>query len=134
MFQINLPVRLHLTDAAGVLFFGNYFILAHDAYEEMMESIGFPLDHFVTAATYMPLIVHAEGDYLSPLRTGHLVTVVLHVEKLGVSSYALKYDLSNSDGSTVAVLRTVHVTVDRTTMQSLPIPEGLRAKLTALAE
>jgi 1,4-dihydroxy-2-naphthoyl-CoA hydrolase len=134
MFKINLPVRLHLTDAAGVLFFGNYFILAHDAYESMMESIGFPLDHFVIGANYMPLIVHAEGDYLTPLRTGHLVTVVVHVEKIGTSSYALRYDLSSSDGATVAVLRTVHVTVDRATMQSCPIPDELRAKLTALAE
>lgn len=134
MFQIKLPVRLHLTDAAGVLFFGNYFILAHDAYESLMESIGFPLDHFVTEASYMPLIVHAEGDYLAPLRTGHMVTVVVHVEKLGVSSYSLKYDLSASDGTTVAVLRTIHVTVDRTTMQSRPMPEDFRAKLTSVAD
>ena len=42
-YVYSLRIRLHETDAAGVLFYAHLFRLAHDAYESFMAHIGFPL-------------------------------------------------------------------------------------------
>jgi hypothetical protein len=38
MYTYQTTIRLHHTDAAGVVFFSNLFVIAHDAYESFLES------------------------------------------------------------------------------------------------
>jgi acyl-CoA thioesterase FadM len=37
MFKTQTNVKLHDTDAAGILFFSNHFRIAHTAYEDFMQ-------------------------------------------------------------------------------------------------
>lgn len=129
MYTFKTIVRLHDTDAAGVLFFGNYFKLAHDAYESFMISIGFGFREMFEQKDYLLLIVHAEGDYKKPLRTGDELTIELKTEELGKSSYTLGYRLLDSAGNEVCSVRTVHVAVNKLTEKATRLPEGLREKL-----
>lgn len=107
-----LSVRLHDTDAAGVLFFGHLFRHAHDAYEGFMESRGFPLsdligDRDAPAALLLP-IIRAEARYLRPLRLGDRLRVELRVTELRRRSFALGYRFVGADGAICAEAQTVH--------------------------
>jgi 1,4-dihydroxy-2-naphthoyl-CoA hydrolase len=130
MFTFHTFVRLPDTDAAGILFFGNYFRLAHDAYESFMKSIGFGLDYIIREAEFLILIAHAEADYHKPLALGATVTVELTVEQVGQTSFVLAYAVKDAQNSIAALLKTVHVTVDKQSRAKLPLPAKLQEKLT----
>jgi 1,4-dihydroxy-2-naphthoyl-CoA hydrolase len=129
MFTIDFSVRLPDTDAAGILFFGNYFRLAHDAYEAFMESIGFSLRHIIREADFLVLIAHAEADYEKPLRLGDKVTVELVIESVRQTSFVLSYSLKDAQNDVAAKVQTVHVTVEKKSGDKIPLPEMLRTKL-----
>lgn len=129
MFSVLSTVRLHHTDAAGVLFFGDYFRLAHDAYEDFLESIGYSISHVLENAESLLLIVHAESDYRRPLHAGEHCLINVTVERIGGSSFILAYTISSESGSEAANLRTVHVAADRTTGKKCPLPADLVEKL-----
>ncbi len=132
MFRHEAPVRLHLTDAAGVLFFGSYFTLAHDAYESFMESIDCRFEEIFTQSDFLILIVHAEGDYKAPLYTGDQLVIDLTCGRLGGRSYSLDYEIKR-DGQVVARMNTVHVCVDKESKKSRSLPDKLRTQLAAIS-
>lgn len=132
VFTYTTTVRLHLTDAAGILFFGNYFVLAHDAYEAFVTASGFSFRSILEHESFMVPIVHAEGDYKQPLRVSDQITIDVGLDRLGESSYALFYHLKNQEGELVAALKTVHVVVDKHTFQKLPLSPTLREALEKL--
>ena len=41
-FKDYYTVKLHDTDAAGILFFASQFKIAHDMYEKLLAQIGYP--------------------------------------------------------------------------------------------
>ena len=125
----HITIRLHDTDAAGILFFGRQFYLAHDSYEEFMAGIGFPLSKVLGEKHILIPIIHAESDYLRPLRVGDEIEIALTVANIGNTSYILEYALTDLSGNLVGKARTVHVILDRQSGQKIPIPEPLRARL-----
>ncbi len=129
MFTMDFSVRLPDTDAAGILFFGNYFKVAHDAYEAFMESIGFDLSQIILKADFLILIAHAEANYKTPLRLGDKATVELMVESMGRTSFVLSYVLKDLLQNVAATVKTVHVTVDKENEDKIPLPEKLKEKL-----
>ena len=44
MFVYQIKTKMHHIDAAGVMFFGHYFDLAHDAYEAFLTEISFSVE------------------------------------------------------------------------------------------
>lgn len=131
-FEHRFSVRLHDIDAAGVMFYGHLFRYAHDAYEGFMGALGLPLDGLIRAGCRLPL-VHAEADYLGPLRHGEEIWVEVGVEALGGTSFTLVYGFHDEAGAPRARARTVHVHLgqDRSQGGAAPLPEGLRAGLAA---
>jgi len=127
--KIKSTVKLHETDAAGILFFGNYFKVAHDAYESFMTSIGFDFNWIINEADFLLLIAHAESEYRRSLRLGESLAVEMSVESLGQSSFVLNYIVTNESNDPVAILKTVHVAVAKETNIKMHLPEELRKKL-----
>ena len=70
MFKYQSTVKMRDSDAAGIMFFGKYYFIAHDAYESFMESVNCSLKTFIDDSDYMPLIVHSEADYMKSLDYG----------------------------------------------------------------
>lgn len=124
----NFQVRLQEVDHAGVMFFAHLFNHAHDAYAELMRSLGFPLQQIIETAAYHIPLVHAEADYLAPLRHGQLVEVKTTIERLGNSSFSLQYEF-NSHNGLCARANTRHVFIDTGTGNPVSIPDKLRQKL-----
>ncbi len=125
MYTYQTVVRLPDTDAAGILFFANYFRLAHDAYESFMESAGFSFSRLLNQERYLILIVHAEADYRKSLRLGETVTVELTAVDVQQSSFVLSYVLKGAGGRIAASLKTAHVAVDTVGGKKTPFPRPL---------
>jgi len=134
MFVYHTTVRLHNTDAAGLLFFADQFKFAHDAYESFMESIGYAFAVQFETAPYLLPIVHAEADFLKPLLTGDRITVQLVAEKIGDSSFTLAYTLLRGQSEIVGTVRTVHVLIDKTDGLKRQLLPELRQKLSQIAQ
>jgi 1,4-dihydroxy-2-naphthoyl-CoA hydrolase len=122
MFETHTNVRLHDTDAAGLLFFGNYFRIAHAAYEDFMKSIGCGLDQIIKQSEYLLPIVHAEADYKEGLSLGDEMDVSLTAE-VSKTSFVVFFTFTDSNGNVAAKLKTVHVSVDKDTRQKIPLPK-----------
>lgn len=133
MHIYQTKIKLHETDAAGVLFFSNQFKILHDAYESLLERVGFGFAEIISRQDFFLPIVHAESDYKVPLFVGDTIEVGVVVEKIGQTSFTLNYSLVNARQECVGTGQTVHVSVDKKTLQKIPLPSDLRHKLGRLA-
>jgi 1,4-dihydroxy-2-naphthoyl-CoA hydrolase len=131
--KYSRPVRLQDADAAGILFFANWIVFAHEAYESMMVEIGFDFASMIKQRKFIVLIAHTEADFLRPVRLGDIVTVELFVANLSTSSFTLEYSLSTSGGERVGQCKTVHVVVNKASGNKMPMSEKLRQALGAFA-
>ena len=131
MYHYQTTIRLHQTDAAGVVFFSNLFVIAHDAYESFLES-HLPLNAILSDGVYIIPIVHAEADYLLPLARSEKTDVELYLEQTGSSSFDLGYVIKNSKMETVARLKTIHAVQLKEDQKTVPIPDPLRNALEAI--
>lgn len=130
-FEMQADVKLNDTDAAGILFFANYFRIAHTAYEAFMKSIGCGLDHIIRKSNYLLPIVHAETDYKRGLHLGDEFTISLKAQ-IGQTSFTLSYLFTDAHGNVAAKLRTVHVSVDKKTGEKIHLPEEIRKGLATI--
>jgi len=131
MYTYQTTIRLHHTDAAGVVFFSNLFVIAHDAYESFLES-HLTLNTLLSDGAYIIPIVHAEADYLLPLPLSETLRVELSLEQTGTSSFNLGYVIKNSKMETAVRLKTIHAVQLKDDRKSIPIPEPLRDALETL--
>ncbi len=129
MYQYTTTVRLHETDAAGILFFGNYLKIAHDAYEQFMTSIGYDFRSMIEDSPFLVLIVHTDADYHRSLVLGEQFEITVCGAKIGKTSFTLKYLFVNRDGQPVATVHTAHVAVDKKTNRPVALPDNLREEL-----
>ena len=129
MFTYSTSVKLHDTDAAGLLFFSRQFTIAHDAYELFMETIGFGFSYIIRESGFLLPVIHAEADFSEPLFVGDKLTVQLSVERIGETSFTLAYDLLAEGGKSAGTVRTVHVCIDRHHRGKRVLPNGLRSAL-----
>ena len=131
MYTYQTTIRLHHTDAAGVVFFSHLFVIAHDAYESFLDS-HLPLSTLLSDGAYIIPIVHAEADYLLPLPPSETIRVELSLEQTGTSSFNLGYVIKNSKMETTVRLKTIHAVQLKDDGKTIPIPESLRQALETL--
>ena len=129
MFIYQTKIKLHETDAAGLLFFSNQFKIIHDAYEGLLENLGFGFAQLIREKEFFLPIVHTESDYKLPLFVGDLIEVQVFVEKIGKTSFTLSYKLLDTSQRLVGSAQTVHVTIDKATRKKILLPLDLRSKI-----
>ena len=129
MYKRENIVKLSDTDAAGILFFANFIRLSHDIYDEFIRDIGFSLNYIINEADYFLLIAHTEADYKKALKLGEKYSVALKVEKIGKTSFTLSYEIHNGDGDLSALIKTVHVAVDKKSNRPIRLADELRVEL-----
>lgn len=126
MYTYKTVIKLHDTDAAGILFFSHQFEIVHDAYESLLDKhgVGFPV--LILKKNYFLPIVHAESDYKAPLFVGDRITVEVKLAHVGTTSFTFAYRLLNQKNQVVGTARTVHVTVNKKTKKKIPLPAEMR--------
>ena len=130
MFTYEATIKLHETDAAGLLFFSNQFKLLHDAYEALLESCGFGFAVLLLERDYFLPIVHAESDYKAPLFVGDRIKIEIKVSHIGNSSFTFSYVLRDPKKKiVVGTGKTVHVTIDKKNRAKIPLPADMRSTL-----
>jgi YbgC/YbaW family acyl-CoA thioester hydrolase len=127
-------VKLHDTDSYGIIFFPNQLRICHDALQELWRCLGHPLRPTRSDMTFLPVVVHAESDYLAPIRLGDELTISIGLAAIGTTSITLDYRLRNQHDAEVGRARTVQVCIDPTTSVKIPVPPLLRAALAARHE
>jgi len=134
MYTYQTKIRLHQTDAAGLLFFAHQFSIVHDAYESLLERIGFGFAELIREKDFFLPIVHAEADYDKPLFVGDALEVQVIVDSIGKHSFTFAYKLLNGKQEVVGRAKTVHVTMDKATQKKIPLPPLMREKIEGLQD
>lgn len=129
MYVYQTKIKLHETDAAGLLFFSRQFEIIHDAYESLLEKMGFGFAVLIRKKTYFLPIVHAEADYKRPLFVGDLITVEVSISEVGRSSFTFSYQIKNSKKQIVGTAKTIHVTIDKKKRKAIPLPKNFREEI-----
>jgi 1,4-dihydroxy-2-naphthoyl-CoA hydrolase len=132
MFQTDKTIRLHHTDGAGVIFFAQLLVLAHECYEAFMDTV-LPLRTILDQGQILMPITHAEADYQKPIRVGDCLTVTVTLGCQTDHSFTLNY-VFKRDNQQVATASTRHVVVCADFSGKTKIPAELRQALDTMAQ
>ncbi|MGA2657862.1 MAG: acyl-CoA thioesterase [Verrucomicrobiota bacterium] len=97
-FQITRRVEFCDTDMAGIMHFANFFRFMEAAETAFLRSLGFSVALSRGGLELCLPRVHAECDYLAPLRFEDEVLIHLLVEKKGARSLAYRFRFYRLDG------------------------------------
>ncbi len=130
-FVWSAPVPYFQFDQQGVVFNMWYFAWCDEAYAGYLRHIGAPHDVLI-AAGHDQHLVHAEIDWISPLRAGEGdVSIAVSTERVGTSSFELAFIIGARAGvgltKQLARARIVYVNVVAGT--PTPLPRQLRTAL-----
>lgn len=132
MFRYQTTIKLHETDAAGLLFFSQQFKLIHDAYEELLSNLGLGFSVILKKKNYFLPIIHASADYKKPLFVGDRLTIQVVVRHVGETSFSFAYRLLINKNNLVGCGETVHVAVSKKTGKKISLPKEIRVALTKI--
>lgn len=124
MFKYDYKIKFHDVDAAKIVFFGNVYKIAHDAYQEMLNGFELKEDYF-TSENYVIPIVHSEAEYFSPLKFNQDIKIKISVLKIGESSFELRYDFMDEKDYRYVCVKTVHVLVDKKSFKKTKLTDDI---------
>jgi acyl-CoA thioester hydrolase len=127
-FRHRLAVRFRDCDAMGHVNHAVYFTYLEQCRLTFWREVtGTPSPHTRV------IIARAECDYRAPAHFGDELEITLRVGEIGRSSFVLLYAIANvATGQTIAEGRTVMVSYDYESAQSVPLPAAARALLEGL--
>lgn len=126
--SLKFTVPFDEADGEGIVFFGNYFRLAHRAFEQFLPHIGIPWKDWFDHEQWGVPLRHVEADYLKPLRPGDEYEVRISIADLGESSVHFNYEMI-AGGAVTAKLKTSHVFVSRPEMKKIGVPPAILDRL-----
>lgn len=129
LFNTSYKIAFSETDPGGILFFAEFFKIAHITYERFFDSLDLDRNYFLDEKFILP-IVHSSADYISPVKFGDELKCEVIVGEIGNTSFELKYTLLNK-GKIAAEILTKHVAVLKAEFKKTTIPNDL---LNALRE
>ncbi len=125
-YRRTFPVTMDSVDAVGIVFFGAYWNWYESAFEGFIaEASGMTWSELLESGLAMPT-VHAEIDYVQPLRLSDEVTVVMRLVRVGERSAHFQARFLDGEGETVADASTVNVVSSRE-LGSIKMPNWLAA-------
>ena len=128
MFYSDYKIKFGQCDPGGIMYFAELFDLAHWAYEDMLlESL--PENNYFTHDQIVIPLVHAEADYINPLKLHQNVTLKLTVGDIKTTSFQLITEFSDQSENLSAKVKTVHVCVSKDSFDKTEIPNDLREAL-----
>ena len=129
-FVARVPIRFNQADPGGILFFAKVYEIAHDVYEDFVRSLGFEWKAWFQNESWAVPIRHSTCEYYAPIWAGMAVDVTVNLERVGESSFTIKYDFKSGDKRRCTV-ELVHTFLDKKTIGKMPIPSEIRGKLEA---
>ena len=96
-FHTEVTVKFYQIDAGGVLFYGNLFTMAHDAFESFLKALSIEWSSWFQNPEWGMPIRRTEAEYLKPMIGGETYRVEIQVQKLGETSFTLGYRFLKGD-------------------------------------
>ncbi len=126
-FVYSRNIHFGDTDAAGVVFFANYLVLCHEAYEEALAAAGLEISTLFSTNDLLVPIAKSSAEYLRPLRVGDRVRLTVQPEPLSANSFALNYEVFRvgPPEKLAARVRTEHVSTSPRLRERVPLPSAL---------
>ena len=123
-FTTPIRVRYAETDAAGVVYYGNYLTYFEVVRVELLRALGHPITAIEERGVLLP-VVEARLKYLRPARLDDLLEVSASVESIGPASFAFDYEVTR-DGLLLVAGWTRLAVCERDTGRAMPMPGWLR--------
>lgn len=127
-FTREIQIRFREADPAGILYFGNIFSLAHDSFEEFIQSTGVAWKDWFKKGPYIVPIRHAESDFLSPFIPGEKYQIVVSVAAITESSFRMRYEF-RAGARIHARVKMVHTFVDSQNKTKIQVPDSVKKLL-----
>jgi 1,4-dihydroxy-2-naphthoyl-CoA hydrolase len=129
-FVHRVTIGLGRSDAAGVIYFTEALDLAHEAAEAFLDSAGIPLRTLLEPGQVKLPVVHAEADYMRPVRPGDRLELRLASLRVGHSSITFEWVAAHDDGQEAFRTRIVHACIDAERGVGVAVPDAMRTSLT----
>jgi 1,4-dihydroxy-2-naphthoyl-CoA hydrolase len=128
-FTYHRKVHFADTDSAGVVFFANYLVICHEAYEESLSAQGIDLKTFFAVHGVVVPVTKSEAEYRRPLSCGNRLEVTVLPRVLSENTFEIRFEITRVDplGKTAGLVRTEHVCIDSETRERRPLPAPLLA-------
>ena len=123
-FTTPVRVRYAETDAAGVVYYGNYLTYFEVVRVELLRALGHPITSIEEQGVQLP-VVEARLKYLRPARLDDLLEVSVSVESVGPASFAFDYEVCRDRLLLVSGWTRLAV-CERDTGRAMPMPSWLR--------
>ncbi len=128
-------VDFPMIDLAQVVYYPEYFDLAHRFFEESWEKICGIAYPVITQEMHLGFpAVHTSADHLAPLRYGDMVTCKLWIDSVGKSSIVWRYQFSNQEQTLCWDAQVVTVSVDMRTFEKIDVPNDIADALRKCTE
>ncbi len=130
VFRVEYPILFSHCDPAGIVYFPRFFDLLHAAMEDWFTyGLEERFADFIVRKKLGVPTVSTHTDFLGPARFGDTLAIELRVVRLGRSSIELAID---SFVERRPCFRSRHTicTFTHETYKAVPIPDGLRARMT----
>jgi 4-hydroxybenzoyl-CoA thioesterase len=134
-YRTKIQVRFGDVDHAGIVYYPQFFIYFHEAFEDFFDDNGLPYDAVLNQRRVGFPTVHIETDYKLPLRYGDALDIELTVPRLGGRSATFRYlGYRHRDGLLACSAQITCACVNLDTFKAEPIPDDLRALFTRFAQ
>ncbi len=135
-FSLPIVPRYAEVDQQGVVFNGHYLTWFDEASTAYFDYLGLPFTDF-NAWGLDVQVVHADVDFVAPVRWRDRVRVETRCESTGTTSFTLRFDVvrGRDDGVDVTAVhgRNVYVVVSTDDWRKREIPARLFEALTSVA-
>jgi len=119
-----------MCDNAGILFFSRIFELFHSAYEEFIQRSKLENDYFNLDDLAIPL-VKIEADFKAPIMLHEIMDIAIEVTEIKNSAFELTTHFWDKIEKTRAIVKSVHIFVDKQSFSKKEIPTEFRLLLEA---
>ena len=124
-------VRFSHCDPAGIIFYPQYFLLAHDSKEDWFrEGVHYPFEQMITRDRRGFPIVKLDADFSRASRLGEELHFEITVRAVGATSLKLDYRCVCGDEERMR-MKTVLVMVDLDKGTPVQVPDWLRERFAA---
>lgn len=127
-FSTEIFIGFDETDMGGIVFYGNYYRIAHRVIEEFIQFKGLKWQQWFASKEWLVPLRHSEADYLSPLFPGEKYSARVQVLRLGDSSVTFQVEIGPK-GKPNSQVRSTHVFVEPKTKKKISIPDVIRKAL-----
>ncbi len=125
-YRQTFSVAMDSVDAVGIAFHAAYWNWYESTFEGFVRvASGCTWSELLDAGFSMP-VVHAEIDYLRPLRLSDELTVEMRLVEIGTRSIHFEARFLRGDEE-LAIARTVHVTASKGDLKAARIPVWIEA-------